>query len=378
MATVTHYIYSHYDASQRPALERETGQTAEGEHEDVVDDDDDDDDDEQWRTTGLSFGGREEKPPPRFVPARSLDGKWSSELRQGPTSPSSSASTLAAGNDVAGWYKSTTSRSHTPAPTAPTPTDKPKPEQRIEKPNRSNWFIMKAIRSDPQAPSTPSSPPTLADILARDPPPLPGERRFVPLVRTVIGPSNKGFTMLQQSGWNEGEGLGAEYHRRKSLAQAQIISEQEQDLITPMPTSCSEQDEEKNAAADVIDLTLSDSDDDGNNQDFMLTASASASHPLHSIIQDDDPYAPKALLTPISTILKSDRLGIGLQAKTVGPYKASQKRVTHNAAALAAHRKAGEALRKQKALLGRGRKSFEKARKLEEDRRKQLLAYLNT
>ena len=51
----------------------------------------------------------------------------------------------------------------------------------------------------------------------------------------------------------------------------------------------------------------------------------------------------KALLTPLPTVLKPDRLGIGLKAKKVGPYKASQKRVTHNAAAaLAAHMKVNE------------------------------------
>jgi len=91
---------------------------------------------------------------------------------------------------------------------------------------------------------------------------------------------------------------------------------------------------------------------------------------------DPSPYARKALLTPIATVLKSDRLGIGLKAKTVGPYKASQKRVTHNAAALAAHVKAAEESRKRKQVFGRGHKGFERQRRRDEDKRKALLAEL--
>ena len=50
-------------------------------------------------------------------------------------------------------------------------------------------------------PSTkPSSPaPSLADLLARDPPPLPSEGRYTPAVWLHIGPSNRGFGMLQRS-----------------------------------------------------------------------------------------------------------------------------------------------------------------------------------
>jgi len=85
----------------------------------------------------------------------------------------------------------------------------------------------------------------------------------------------------------------------------------------------------------------------------------------------------KALVTPIATVLKSDRLGIGLKAKTVGPYRASQKHITHNAAAMLAHTKAAEELRKQKKTNGRGHRAFARQRKVEEANRKGLLAYMN-
>jgi hypothetical protein len=90
-----------------------------------------------------------------------------------------------------------------------------------------------------------------------------------------------------------------------------------------------------------------------------------------------DPHSQKSLLTPIATILKSDRLGIGLKAKTEGPYKQSKKRITHNQAALASHIRAAEELRRKKAEVGRGRRGFAKVRKREEKERKQMLAYLN-
>jgi hypothetical protein len=90
-----------------------------------------------------------------------------------------------------------------------------------------------------------------------------------------------------------------------------------------------------------------------------------------------DPHSQKSLLTPIPTILKSDRLGIGLKAKTEGPYKQSKKRVTHNQAALASHIRAAEEMRRKRAEVGRGRRGFAKVRRREEKERKQMLAYLN-
>ncbi len=71
-------------------------------------------------------------------------------------------------------------------------------------------------------------------------------------------------------------------------------------------------------------------------------------------------------------------LCIGLKAKTVGPYKVSKKRVTHNRAELAAHIRANEDLRKMKKLMGRGTKAFARQAKAEEEQRNQLLASLKS
>lgn len=153
-------------------------------------------------------------------------------------------------------------------------------------------------------------------------------------------------------------------------------------------------------SVDVIDLTLSDSDSDSgdaategsgasagatanqtNRQGHEAAAALEVSDGApggHMMPLDPSPYARKALLTPIATVLKSDRLGIGLKAKTVGPYKASQKRVTHNTAALAAHVKAAEESRKRKQVFGRGHKGFERQRRKDEEKRKALLEELKS
>ncbi|KAH6911389.1 hypothetical protein BKA70DRAFT_1267524 [Coprinopsis sp. MPI-PUGE-AT-0042] len=86
-------------------------------------------------------------------------------------------------------------------------------------------------------------------------------------------------------------------------------------------------------------------------------------------------HGGRALLAPIATVLKADRMGIGLKPKTIagpsGAYRIPQKRVTHNAAAMAAHIRAGEELRRQKRDHGRGQPK-------EATERKEMLAYLNS
>ena len=85
----------------------------------------------------------------------------------------------------------------------------------------------------------------------------------------------------------------------------------------------------------------------------------------------------RALITPLPTVLKSDRLGIGLKAKTIGPYRESVKKVTHSQAALMAHIKANEELKRMKKIHGKGRRGYERMRKREEEKRKSVLSYLN-
>ncbi len=127
---------------------------------------------------------------------------------------------------------------------------------------------------------------------------------------------------------------------------------------------------------EVIDLTLSEDEDSENKveaddgEDSTSTAILSA---------DEDLLGGRtALITPIATTLKADRLGIGLKAKTEGPYHVSKKRITHNKAALAAHIQAAERLRRQKQEIGRGYRSFARASKKESTARQQMLAYMNS
>jgi len=252
---------------------------------------------------------------------------------------------------------------------------------------------MKAIQSEPSSSvSTPA--PTLADILARDPPPLPSEGKYTPPVWLEIGPSNKGFGMLQRSGWNEGEPLGPSVPRRKPVKD--ILPDDEMMPIKSKHkgkgrlkfTGSSYQQKQteikmenldaisESRNIDIIDLTLSDTDSD----DSSIKAEDAR-------LEDQDGFTDVgidfsathggiALLTPIATVLKSDRLGIGLKAKTAGPYKASQKRVTHNAAALAGHIRASEENRRHMKEHGRGRRGYEKRRRMEEEKRKAMLAFL--
>ncbi|KIJ17743.1 hypothetical protein PAXINDRAFT_161871 [Paxillus involutus ATCC 200175] len=298
MATVAHIIRSHYDSPDREKLENETGQLNE-------------DQSDRWQTESSFSAQRRTRAAPSFVPATLSYDEWGL--------PPSSAI-------------------------------EPPPHPRRELITKNNWFIRKALRSEPS--TKPSSPaPSLADLLARDPPPLPSEKQYTPPVWLHIGPSNKGFSMLQRSGWNEGEGLGAHVEEMESG--------------TP-------------EVQQVIDLTQSDSDDESEDG-FEALRNAVPRRPLPTQTPGASaaPHMQKSLLTPLPTVLKADRLGIGLKAKTEGPYKQSKKRVTYNAAALAVHIRAAEEMRRKKAEVGRGKRAFAKIRKREEDRRKLMLAYLN-
>ncbi|KAJ7175933.1 hypothetical protein C8R46DRAFT_1080084 [Mycena filopes] len=349
MATIAHTIYSRYDpATQREHLERETGQIPQQI-----------DPAEAWEAEAKLAFHKRQLPPPRFVPAQAHSIPEPPRPRP-PTSPAS---------DVAGWYRSLTEnyrpRTDSPSPAAvagPSSMLVPRPPERRDK---NNWFIMNAIASEP--PPVAAAPSTLADILERDPP----QEGYAHPVWLAIGPSNKGFAMLQNSGWREGDPLGPSVRRRR------ISSDREphEMIRTTGGTLVKEEAREEpiwrqtGSSEEVIDLTMSDSEPSDESDSEHDTATP--------IGEPTESSSRKALITPISTVLKSDRLGIGLKAKTVGPYKASQKRITHSTAAMSAHIKAAEELRKQKKKMGRGHRAFARQRKVEETNRKELLAYMN-
>jgi hypothetical protein len=302
-----------------------------------------------------------------------------------------------AGTNLAGWYRSLTNTLGPAEPGVPSgsqagATFAPQEvtKKRVEVRNKNNWFIRRAIESEPSSASS-TPPPTLADILARDPPPMDGG--YNPPVWLSLGPSNKGFRMLQQSGWNEGEGLGPRVQRRAPLdgdfiyakgihERKKVGSERQRISVKKEGREVRRDDgvlEMQNV--DVIDITMSDSEEDreSGSDDGSDGPSSQSSGPLNSRFSTPSPNSPVALLTPIPTVLKSDRLGIGLKAKTItnGAYRTSQKRITHGAAALAAHIRAAEDTRKMKAQVGRGHRGFARIAKREQEQRRKMLAYLN-
>jgi len=202
--------------------------------------------------------------------------------------------------------------------------------------------------------------------------------------------------MLQQSGWSEGEPLGAGVVRRARPSRAggktreylkgedvehPIIMEAREVKLEGTRARLKEETKEIKLDSDdevtevqkidIIDLTLSDSEDED------IAEEVDDTEPLSIDIEPSaSTHNPRALLTPLPTVLKSDRLGLGLKAKTEGPYRASKKRVTHGAAALAAHTRANEEMRRMKALMGRGTRGLARLAKAESERRQRLLADL--
>ncbi|KAH9033298.1 hypothetical protein EDB84DRAFT_1270314 [Lactarius hengduanensis] len=313
------------------------------------------------------------------------------------------------GDDVATWYRSLSRHANPAAASLEAPPESSSSLSPLVQPTPPtlrrgyDWFISRAIsRHAASAPATPhtSSSNTLADLLSRNPPTAAQPLR--PPVLLHLDPSNKGWVMLENQGWSEGEGLGSSVPRSSDARPTKRLPIKKKgeagrgSPLTPALPSPSPQERTSEIILDhdivevrkvpVIDLTLSDtededadvggcedeeegSDDDDDRNDIP---SPSPNSP------PSDPRAePTVLLTPLPTVLKSDRLGIGLKAKTEGPYRSSVKRVTHNAAALAAHIKAGEDLRRTQHRFGKGRRAYARTEHLERERRQNLMAYLS-
>lgn len=238
--------------------------------------------------------------------------------------------------------------------------------------------------------------------------------------------------MLQSRGWREGEGLGVgavrmadtpvdelegdkdelEGRERKRVKRDNRDSKQakrkekgrEVERVTVKKEEhVYEGDDDiiEVKKTEIIDLTLSDSesgsesdsDSDSENNTSEVdddpatgpspSPSTSTFTPTTTAPQSSFPpptshhATQTSLLTPLPTVLKSDRLGIGLKAKTEGPYHSSVKRVTHNAAAMREHVKRGEETRRRKVMEGKGRRAFERRERKERERRREMLAYMN-
>ncbi|KAL5519831.1 hypothetical protein ACEPAG_1491 [Sanghuangporus baumii] len=417
MATVAHHIRSNYNAEEdRKRLELETGQLevdaiAEANPSGFQEEEDQD----PWLIERPFGTSARILRPPRFVPATIDYNEWGSGSFTRERAREKNEEEDKEG--VAGWYRSLarttsggTSRSGTPASAPQTPLvmmDKqPESSSRKIKKDRNNWFIARVLEASASASastsasssgaSTPSSvaapASTLADILARDPPPLPTEQKYTPPVWLAIGPSNRGFAMLQKSGWEEGEALGRASRNRSGLGYREKGKEKEMGNHDEDESSTTVVKREvidlDSVDHEIVDLTLSDDEEefpDSTNtasqpQSPLSTTSPSAFVSIPRPSDTDLDHAPRALLTPLPTVLKSDRLGIGLKAKYTGSgiYRAPVKRVTHSQASLEAHARAAEKQRRMKELVGRGRRGLERVKKKEEEKRRALLAYLNT
>ncbi|KAF5338947.1 hypothetical protein D9611_008783 [Ephemerocybe angulata] len=505
MATVSFTIHSHYDPNDRERLERETGQIPSrdsgaspeaGPQEELKPE-------EQWRKEALQIYKRPSlaSSAPKFVPAKVAGGEWDS-FASTPTL----ASTLKGKpmSNVAGWYKNLTaissaSPSPTPGPSRPSSAPIPASDTsaapkhhklRTGKLDKNNWFIQNVISAaSASAPSstthvpfsilaepspssssaTPTPAPSLADILKRDPPPTTGEAKFRPPVWVAMDPRNKGFGMLQRSGWNEGEALGpyaARVAQKKADTDVSAIlggSDAESEdrgmgwkgkgkerAITveyvQVPATKGAKGKKRMRAEDafeddevvemkmveMVDLTLDSEDEEGGEVENGTSHAPSGSTQAVTRLevkqeeldeQDLDEYNAElhteaslheaypqghggtALLTPISTILKTDRLGIGLKPKltssavTKGAYRVpvlkdtrrNQARIQSNSNSRSAkgfrvtntqgvldeikRREAEE--KRDREVWGRGRKGKERKRRREEVERKGLLAYMN-
>jgi hypothetical protein len=394
MATTTHYIYSDYNPEDRERIEAETGQLPQ-----------DSDDFDPWLTEKAFGSSQRLKHPPKFVAATAKYDPWIEPIPH--ALPRGKAEEPQ--SDVASWYKQLTSagnsQSNTPK-AGPSRTLTPIPSHQSSGSNsskatshdKSTWFINRVLEAqlasgEVRPTSSSSSTPTLADLLSREPPPKPSQKPFEPPVWIALGPSNKGFDMLQRSGWEEGEALGKFAVRRGGLGfkpKSEVNSDtvpfsqtsekvlgKRKELVREVTVSTSQEDVEEIKRVDVIDLTLTD-DDNSDDADDTYTRNVTTSQGLlqHDVATDIDHNA-RALLTPLPTILKSDRLGIGLKAKTVGPYRESVKKVTHSQAALGAHAAANENRKRTKMIVGRGKRGFDRVHKKEEGMRKKFLADLN-
>lgn len=304
MATSSHTIYSHYSPEDREALERETGQIPSSSEDNA----------QLWDAEAASVYKAQMAPAPRFVPATLQTDEWGQWLID-----TAGVDSAEEGRDssVADWYRSLsrTLKSSTPSLLPSTVNRAPAPPERRERRNKNNWFIQNALRSEPSSSSSSTS--SLADMLARDPPPHPSEAKYKPPVWLAIGPSNKGFSMLEKRGWNEGDALGADVVRRRrpehiqpsrkaTQRHAESVAKEE---VMEVEIGHGDGEVKEVRKVQVVDLTLDSDEDSDADSDSTTAGSLVKEEPGDEEIQSSKvspSSAPpstserKALLTPHS------------------------------------------------------------------------------
>ncbi|KAG8904199.1 hypothetical protein FRB99_002102 [Tulasnella sp. 403] len=260
-------------------------------------------------------------------------------------------------NDIGSWYKNMPRTTSAP----PTSSRSVESEEKVAASPHEGVPKLEFNDTDPAVVTWPLKPPTrplsssLPELLARAPPPLASEEKFIPPVWTSIGPSNRGYGMLQRRGWMEGQPLG--------IGALTLRDGSQNSLVDPVHRGL-----ERLASGnqeDPIDLTEDDDEHDSSGQ-----ASTKDVAP---------PHTGHALLTPLPTILKSDKSGIGSK-------KAFTRTITNTAEAL---RLAEEAARYRKRKRNPantpdgmdtavGARMFARRLRTDEEDRAALLAYMKS
>ncbi|KAF8606817.1 hypothetical protein BDV93DRAFT_520439 [Ceratobasidium sp. AG-I] len=252
--------------------------------------------------------------PPRFVPASSTYSTIQQQL--------STSTSLAANHesgDIGSWYAglSRVQQASEQARHPPIPASKPKKKQ---PPSKNDWFIRRAL-SNVSADTQPVPKSSLADMLEQSPPSLEDPLR--PPIFLHLGPSNRGWGMLQRHGWEEGQPLG----------------------LGNLPNAPSPHDQPAVQTSSQSDISAESTPANDDN----LAASSRT-----------------ALVTPLRTTLKVDKRGIAPRSKTT-----SKPAVTHTFHEI---RIAAEKARRERD--GRGKRGFARTAKREAEERSRLLQEL--
>lgn len=212
--------------------------------------------------------------------------------------------------DIGQWYRNLSRSNPVSAPTTQPST--PKPVDEGPRPSSSKgplWFVSNVEKritiSEPA--SAVSSAPGLDEMLRRAPPPLPSEAPFEPPVYTVLGPLNRGYGMLEKGGWKEGRALGL-----GSSTRGTRMERLDNQLAPTSPVAVHSLAKGLSSEMpETIDLTLS-SDEDAEEGPVKREAGGSPSlspSPSNTV----SAHSGRHLLTPLPTVLKADKSGIGSQ-----------------------------------------------------------------
>ncbi|KZV92564.1 hypothetical protein EXIGLDRAFT_718233 [Exidia glandulosa HHB12029] len=334
--------------------------------------------DAAWRNE-RPFGRDSQYPPMTFVPARLKFDDFGQLLNpQDAQAPSSSS--RAQGGRIGSWYSSLPrSSSSTPAPStsamaapllnAPAPAP-----QRPAKVTKNDWFLQKVLAAEP-AP-LPSPAPSLSDMLEREPP-CPAGGFKVP-VWTAIGPGNRGFALLQRSGWEEGQGLGpgAAGPSQRRVEQIRVPLDNRAEVIDLTGDDGDD--------GDAVDLTGDDDSDDTMSGDEIPDVESDDMQPKLELDVEELPTDSHgtALLVPLPAFLKPDKHGIGVRAAA----ERKMLRLKSTAQAIAAstpegtkrHQHIAAAARKRRAEVGRGARGFARMNRSESDQRQAMMSYMNS